>query len=83
MENNLFFQISPSIIMLLFLKAKLFIFAWGLIFVDELPWKGFGDALFDFQRHILYKSRDQEKYFSSPQDFSTTINICGWSFGTW
>ena len=30
-----FFQNSPSIIILLFLKAKLSIFAWGLIFVDE------------------------------------------------
>ena len=30
---------SPSIIILLFLKSKLSIFAWGLIFVDELHWE--------------------------------------------
>ena len=35
MENDLFFQNRPSIIVLLFLKANLSIFAWGLIFVDE------------------------------------------------
>ena len=28
----------PSIIILLFLKEKLSIFAWSLIFVDKLPW---------------------------------------------
>ena len=36
MENNLLFQISPSIIILLFSKAKLSIFTWGSIFVNEL-----------------------------------------------
>ena len=32
------FQNCSSIIILLFLKAKLSIFAWGLIFVDKLPY---------------------------------------------
>ena len=36
-KQSFLFQNSPSIIILLFLKAKLSIFASGLIFVDQLP----------------------------------------------
>ena len=36
-KSSFLFQISPSTIILLFLKAKLSTFTGGLIFVDELP----------------------------------------------